>query len=326
MRRRNLLRLLAVTPATWPILPFAQQATKTYRVGLLSTSNPRSAKVWVDFERRMRELGYVEGENWLFDFRDAEGKIGRLPSLAAELVELPVDILVAPGPEAVLRAASQATDTIPIVAMAVNYDPVASGYVESLARPGRNITGVFFMQVTLSTKRLSLLKEIMPELRRVFAIYDVHSADQLHETASAARALGVELRSLELKNPPYDFDQAMATAVHNQAQALVVLSSPVFYRQRHQVTESTLKHRLPAVFLFRFFVEAGGLIAYGANLYEMYRRGVSYVDNILKGADPVDLPMEQPTTFELVVNLKTAESLGLTLPPSILLQASEVIE
>ena len=182
------------------------------------------------------------------------------------------------------------------------------------------------MQVTLSAKRLSLLKEIMPELGRVFALYDVHSADQLNATEVAARALGLELRSLELKNPPYDFDQAMAVAGQNQAQALVVLSSPVFYRQRDQVVESMLKHRLPAIFLFRFFVEAGGLIAYGANLYDMYRRGVTYVDNILKGANPVDLPMEQPTTFELVVNLKTAESLGLTLPPSILLQANDVIE
>jgi putative ABC transport system substrate-binding protein len=171
-----------------------------------------------------------------------------------------------------------------------------------------------------------LLKQAIPELSRVFLLYDAHSPEQLQATEVAAQSLGLELQSLELKNPPYDFDHAMGVAVRDRAQGLVVLSSPAFFRQRSQIVALTVKYRLPEIFLFRFFVEAGELMAYGANLFDMFRHGASYVDKILKGANPAELPVEQPTQFELVVNLKTAEALNLTLPPSILLQATEVIE
>ena len=326
MKRRELITLLACTLVAWPVATFAQRREKVLRIGYLSTASSRNASDFMAFEQGLRKLGYVEGQNWVLEFRNAEGHIDQLPELAMGLASLPVDVIVAPGPEATLRAASEATSIIPIVIIAVNYDPVAKGYIGSLARPGGNITGVFFMQLALSAKRISLLKEALPWLTRVFALYDQHSADQLPPTETASRTLGLELQSLELRDPPYDFDHAMAVAVQNQAQALVILSSPMFYRQRLQVIESMLKHRLPAIFLFHYYVKLGGLMAYGASFTEMGRQAAEYVDRIVKGAKPADLPVEQPTQFELVVNLKTAEALGLTLPPSILLQATEVIE
>jgi putative ABC transport system substrate-binding protein len=326
--QRSRVILLALSILCVPLtIAQAQQTTKVFRVGFLSATTPRSAPPFVAFAQRLRELGYVEGHNVAFAFRSAQGQVERLPDLAAELVQLPVDVLVAPGPEATLHAASRATSTIPIVTMAVNYDPAARGYIDSLARPGGNITGVFFMQLVLSGKRLSLLKEAMPQLTRVFALWDAYSADQLRATeAAAAQFQGLQLQSLELRNPPYDFEDAMRVAKRNHAQALVILSSPEFYRQRTRVAALTVKYRLPAIFLFRFFVQAGGLMSYGADLYEMYRHGATYVAKILQGARPVDLPVEQPTKFTLVINLKTAQRLGLTIPPLLLFQADEVIK
>ncbi len=324
---RSLVILLALSILCVSLTPAqAQQTRKVFRVGYLSATSQRSAPPFVAFAQRMRELGYVEGHNVAFEFRSAQGQVERLPELAAELSHLPVDVLVAPGPEATLRAATQATSVLPIVTMAVNYDPVARGYIDSLARPGGNITGVFFMQLALSAKRLSLLKEAMPQLTRVFALWDAYSADQLRATEAAAQSQGLQLQSLELQNPPYDFEGAMGVAMRNHAEALLILSSPEFYRQRIQVAALTVKYRLPAIFLFRFFVKAGGLMSYGPNLYEMYGHGATYVDKILKGAKPGELPVEQPTKFELAINLKTAQSLGLTIPASLLFQADEVIK
>jgi ABC-type uncharacterized transport system substrate-binding protein len=304
----------------------AQQATKVFRVGLLSTVNPRSAPQFVAFAQRLRELGYVEGHNFAFEFRNAEGQADRLPDLAAELVRLQVDVIVAPGPEATLQAARQATSTIPIVMLAINYDPMARGYIDGLARPGGNMTGVFFLQQELTAKRLELLKEALPQVTRLSALWDVHTADQLRAAEVAAQSLGIQLQSLELRNPPYDFEGAIGVAVRERAQALVVLSSANFLPKRAQIAELAVKHRLPAIFLFREYVEAGGLMAYGANLNDMYQRAASYVDRILKGTKPADLPVEQPTQFELVINLTTAKALGLTLPATFLYQADEVLK
>lgn len=304
----------------------AQPAKKVFRVGyLIAGSTPLSAPIHVAFVQGLRDLGYVEGQNLTLEYRKADGQANRLPGLAAELARLSVDVLVATGSEAVLRAASQATRTIPIVTMAVNYDPIAKGYIDSLARPGGNITGGFFMQLALSAKRLDLLKEALPHLTRVFVLYDVHSADQLPATEAAAQSLGLQLQSLELRHPPYDFDSAMAAAVQARAEALVVLSSPLFYHYRTQVAALTVKHRLPAIFLFGFYVQAGGLMSYGVNMPNMYRDAATYVDKILKGANPADLPVEQPTAFELVINLKTAKQLDITIPPLVLYQATKVI-
>jgi putative ABC transport system substrate-binding protein len=304
----------------------AQQATKVFRVGLLSTVNPRSAPQFVAFAQRLRELGYVEGHNFAFEFRNAEGQAERLADLAAELVRLQVDVIVAPGPEATLQAARHATHTIPIVMLAINYDPVARGYIDGLARPGGNMTGVFFLQLALTAKRLELLKEALPPITRLAALWDAYTADQWRVAEAAAQSLGLQLQSVELRNPPYDFESAIGIAVREGTQALVVLSSPLFFPKRAQIAELAVKHRLPAIFLFREYVEAGGLMAYGANLHDMYRRAAYYVDRILKGTKPADLPVEQPTKFELIINFKTAEALGITIPPMLLFQADEVIK
>jgi ABC-type uncharacterized transport system substrate-binding protein len=304
----------------------AQQAKKVFRVGVLSIINLRSAPQFVAFVQRLQDLGYVEGQNVAFEFRNAEGQAERLADLAAELVRLQVDVIVAPGPEATLQAARQATSTIPTVMLAINYDPIARGYINGLARPGGNITGVFFLQLELTAKRLELLKEALPQVTRVSALWDAYTADQWRATEAAAQSLGVQLQSVELRHPPYDFEGAIGIAVRERAQALVVLSSPLFLPQRAQITEWAVKHRLPAIFLFREYAEAGGLMAYGVNLHDMYRRAAYYVDRILKGAMPADLPVEQPMKFELVINLKTAKALDLTMPPTLLFQADEVIQ
>jgi putative ABC transport system substrate-binding protein len=210
--------------------------------------------------------------------------------------------------------------------VAIDYDPIARGHVASLPRPGGNVTGVFFQQLELTGKRLELLKDVVPQMQRVAVLWDALSADQFPAAAEAARGLGVQLLSLELRHPPaYDVAGAFSAAVRGRADALLILASPLFYRERSQLTALALQHRLPWISASRDSVEAGGLIAYGVNLAHMYRRAAVYVDKILKGTKPADLPVEQPTTFELVINLKTAEALGLTIPPTLLFQAHEVI-
>jgi putative tryptophan/tyrosine transport system substrate-binding protein len=237
-----------------------------------------------------------------------------------------VDIMVTDG-EAAILVAQHATTTIPIV-MAVSSDPVGIGYVASLARPGGNITGLSFMLTEVSGKRLELLQEAVPKLSHVAVLWNPavpSSTLGFKETQTAAHALGLPLQSLEVRGPD-EFDQAFAAMTREHADALVVLSNPLFFGHRRQLAELAVKHRLPAIFLFREYVEAGGLMAYGANLNAMYRRAAYYVDRILKGTKPADLPVEQPVKFELVINLKTAQALDLTIPPTLLFQADEVIK
>lgn len=302
----------------------AQQQADAVRIGQLALGN-RSWSPFQAFERRLSELGYVDDQNIQIEFPDMDGNAELLPKFAAELA-LTVDIFVTSGPEAVLKAARAATATIPIVAMAVNYNPVAKGYVDNLARTGTNVTGVYFMQVTLSAKRLALLKETMPDLKTVAALWDVHTADQFHATQEAATDLEITLLSVKLSDPPYDFEPAIANASKQGAQALVMLTSPLFNSQREKLVAAATAYRLPTIYIFPHYVELGGLMAYGPNLDAMFADAATYVNKIIKGARPTDLPMEQPTVFELVINLKAAEALGLKLPPSILLQATELIE
>jgi putative ABC transport system substrate-binding protein len=312
-----------------PFAATAQRPEKVVRVGLLASSfpSPRSTPFFEAFWDELHRLGYVEGQNLAIEFRTAEGKVERLPALAAELVRLPVDVLVAPGPEATLQAARQATSTIPIVMVAIDYNPIARGYVAGLPRPGGNITGVFFQQLELTGKRLELLKEVVPQMQRVAVLWDAFSADQFRAAEEAARVLGVQVHSLELQNPPaYDFEGAFSAAVQGHADAFWALASPIFYRERRQLTALALKHRLPSISASRDAAEAGGLMAYGLNLADMYRRAASYVDRILKGTRPADLPVEQPTRFELVLNRRTAEALGVTFPPTLLILADEIIQ
>jgi putative ABC transport system substrate-binding protein len=279
-----------------------------------------------DLRQALGELGYVEGQNLVFEFRSAEGHDERLPALAAELVRLPVDLLLATGTPAA-QAAHQATQRIPIV-MAPAGDPVATGLVTSLARPGGNITGVTSVTHQLTGKRLELLREAQPTLARVGVLWWVGDADNelgWREAQEAARALGLAVLSLELRGPE-DFDTAFATATPERADALLVVNSLLVIANRQRIVDFAARSGLLGMYANRRFVQDGGLMSYGANALSLRRRAASQVDRILKGAEPADLPVEQPTTFDFVINLKTAQALGLTIPQHVLLQATEVIQ
>jgi putative ABC transport system substrate-binding protein len=309
-----------------PLGADAPRSGKVVRVGMLNTGQPRSASFVQAFEHRLRELGYVEGQNLVFEFRTAEGRAERLPDLALALVELNLDVLVVTGPEAALRAAQQAASTLPIIVVAIDFDPIARGYIGGLARPGRNITGLFFQQFELTGKRLEFLKHALPELKRVAVFWDAFSADQLPVAEAAAREVGVQLQPIELRQPPYDYPSAFSAAAVGRVEAVLPLTSPVFFRERAHLLALLDTHRLPAIFSHREFVDAGGLMAYGPNFAEMWRRAADYVDRLLQGAKPADLPVEQPRRFEFVINRKTAQALDLTLPPMLLFQADAVIQ
>jgi len=301
----------------------AQQAGKVPRIGILVTANPR---VYDDFVDQLRKLGYIEGQNLALDFRSAEGNYERHPALAVELVKMRVDVIVAAGSEAPVRAARQASATIPVVMIAIDFDPLAHGYVASLARPGGNVTGVFLQQTQLGTKRMELLKASLPKLASVAILWDASAADQFRAAEVAAQSLGLGVQRLDLRSPSYDLPGAFAAAVKEHAGAVFVVTSSLIFRDRVQIAQLAIQNRLPTIFASREWTEAGGLMSYGANLAEMMRQAATYVDKILKGAKPADLPVEQPTKFELVINLKTAKALGLTIPPSLLLRADQVID
>src|SRR5262245_54163137 len=303
----------------------AQPPGTVARVGMLG-GNPRSAVQWVAFEHRLQELGYVEGQNLVLEFRSAEGHAERFPALAAALVQRHLDVLVVPSAQPALRAARQATSTVPIVMIAIDFDPIAQGYIAGLARPGGNITGLVLQQLAVTGKRLEFLKDALPQLTRVAVLWDAFSADELPAAEAAARGLGVHLQPIELRQPPYDYPSAFSAAAAGRAEAVLPLTSPVFFRERTHLLGLLETHRLPAIHHQREFVVAGGLMAYGASVNEAFRRAADYVDRLLHGAKPADLPVEQPTKFELVINLKTAQALGLTMPPSLLLLADEVIQ
>jgi putative tryptophan/tyrosine transport system substrate-binding protein len=278
------------------------------------------------FRHGLRDLGYVEGRNIAIEYRFAEGQADRLPALVAELIRLKVDIMVIDG-TAAIRAAQHATTTIPIV-MALSGDPVGDGLVASLARPGGNITGLSMMIPEVSGKRLELLQEAVPKLSHVAVLWNTDfpgSTLAFKETQTAAHALGLQLQSLEVRSPD-EFDQAFAAMTREHADALVVISNELFFGHRRQLAELTVRHRLPAMFHLREYAEAGGLMAYGADAADMYRRAATYVDKILKGTTPADLPVEEPTKFTFVINLKPAQALGVTLPPHLLYFAEQVIQ
>jgi putative tryptophan/tyrosine transport system substrate-binding protein len=314
---------LALGLLSAPLSSEAQPAAKVPRVGYLSAGAAATSTVEV-FRQRLRELGYKDGQSVVIEERWAEGQVERLPALATELVRLQVQVIFAGGP-APLRAAMQATATIPIVAIDLETDPVAMGFVASLARPGGNVTGVFLDLPELSGKQLELLREAMPGVARVAVLWDPTSAPfPLRALEVAAQALGVTLHILEVRSPD-EFVGAFATMTRGHAEALIVLSSPLYYYQHARLVDLAVQHRLPVMATFREFAQAGALITYGPNLEEMARHAATYVGRILKGATPAELLIERPARFELVVNLKTAEALGLTVPPVILLQAHEVI-
>ncbi len=302
----------------------AQQAGKVYRIGFLAPGSVELVKPWLAaFQQGLRELGYLDGKNTVIERRYAYGKTDLLPELAAELVRLKVDIIVTHGSVAV-RIAKRATRTIPIV-FAVAADPVGNGLVDSLARPGGNVTGLSDFHSNLVPKRLELLKEVVPAAVRVAVLWNLVNARQLKDLQAVAPVLGVTLLPLAFEKPD-DLDRVFAALRKERPDALNVLGYPLVGIYRRQITAFALEHRLPTISTFERFVVAGGLMSYGANFSQMYRRAATFVDRIAKGATPADIPVEQPTRFDLVVNLKTAKALGITFPPSILLRADKVIE
>jgi putative ABC transport system substrate-binding protein len=300
----------------------AQPMGKLPRVGILITANPR---LYDPFVEELRRLGYVDGRDIVLEFRNAEGRIERFPALAADLVRAGVDVILAVS-EASVRAAQQGTTSTPIVIVAIDYDPLALKMVTSLARPGGNVTGVFLQQLEVTAKRIELLKAMLPKLTRLAVLWDPSGADQFKAAEAASVSLGLRVQSLKIRPNPDDLSGAFAGAVRERADAIAVVQTAMLFRERAQIVQMATSHRLPAAFTFREFAETGGLMSYGAHLPDMFRRAAFYVDRILRGAKAGDLPMEQPTTFELVINLKTAKALGVTIPPSLLLRADQVIE
>jgi putative ABC transport system substrate-binding protein len=322
MNRRAFIGTLTGGFLAAPLAAEAQQAGKVYRLGILiPTRQERSGGI----KTALRDLGYVEGQNLIVESRYAESKLDRLPKMARELVQLRVDVIYAVG-LAAIRAAKDATTTIPIV-MYGGVDPVAAGFVTSLARPGGNITGVLILPgSTLAGKKLELLKDVVPRVARIalLAPDDPAFPPQLRETQNAAASLGIKLVVVEVRGG--DYDRAFATMAAERPGALLVAATPTFMSDRKRIIDLAAKHRLPALYEWPEQVQDGGLMSYGSTQPALFQRAATYIDRIFNGAKPADLPVEQPSKFDLVINLKTAKALGLTIPPPLLQRADQVIE
>jgi putative ABC transport system substrate-binding protein len=327
MDRRQLLVVLGTGALAARLASFALAQDKVWRIGMLETvSTTLNAANLGAFRQGLRELGYVEGRNLIIEYRSADGHAERFPDLATELVRLKVDLIVTRGTPAAL-AAKNATRTIPVV-MANAGDPVGSGIVATLARPGGNVTGLSSVPAELDPKRLELIRELVPGGARIAILQNMGSPNnppQWKEIESAARVLGVQPQLLDVRKPE-DLGPAFDAATRQRADGLVVGGEGLFQANRKMIAELAAKHHLPAIYRSMDYIEAGGLMAYGTNYPDLYRRAATYVDKILKGARPADLPIEQPTKFELIINLKAAKALGLTIPQPLLLRADEVIQ
>jgi putative ABC transport system substrate-binding protein len=325
MRRRDFIKgIVGSAISAWPCAGRAQQIAKTRLIGFLIPGF--EASFFSDFFDALAELGWSEGKNVVVERRNAENRVERLPELAAELVHLNVDVIVASGTLGPL-AAKRVTSTIPIV-MAASGDPLGSGLVASLARPGGNVTGMSLMAPDLGGKRLELLKELLPRLARVAVLWNAanpYPQIVFKETQDAGRTLGIAVQSLELRGPD-DFEGAFEAARKQRPDAMITVEDPLTFTYRKRIADFATGQQLPSLHGLREFVAAGGLISYGANIADLYRGAAGYVDKILKGAKPADLPVQQPTKFDLVINLTTAKALRLEVPPSLLTRADEVIE
>ena len=330
MNRRTFISSMTLGLLAAPLAAEAQQAGKVVRIGYLATDLAGAARLTDAFRQGLGDLGYVDGRNVLIEYRDAEGKSQRLPAHAAELATLKVDVIVTAGGTLAALAAKQVTKTVPIVFIGVS-DPVASGVVTSLAKPGGNVTGLSNVNAELVGKRLEHIMQAVPGLSRAVVLWqpgglgERTEREMLKQADDAARALGVRLQLVEAREAA-DLEPAFSEMTRARVDAFTVFPSNMFFIERRRITDLAVKNRLPVVYPLREFVEAGGLMAYGANIADSFRRAATYVDKILKGAKPGDLPIEQPTKFELVINLKTAKALGLTIPPSLLQRADELIQ
>ena len=329
MRVRAVIVLIALSVILAPLAGDAQSTATAARVGLLTGNMATGLHLIEAFREGLRDLGYVEGRNLVLERRDARGELERLPALAAELVSLKIDVLVTTGVDGAL-AGKQATTAVPVVAVVVG-DPVGLGLAASLARPGGNVTGFSNMAPDLVAKCLEQLKHAVPHARRVAVLRhrggfpERVASDVLRNAEAAGRTLGVQLQVVDAGGPN-DLTRAFAEMARGRAEALIVLGSPMFFRARARLVEMAAQNRLPAVYQEREFVQAGGLMAYGPDYVDMFRRAPTYVDKILKGANPGDLPVVQPTKFELIINARTARALGLTISPSLLARAHHIIE
>ncbi|WP_027575682.1 ABC transporter substrate-binding protein [Bradyrhizobium sp. WSM1743] len=322
MRRREFIAVVGAAAVGWPSATRAQ--SRILRVGSVS-GQPRSERFWQGFEQRMAELGYQDGKNFAFDHVQARTAEAFASGYEQLLANKP-DIVIASGTEIALKTALATTRSLPIVMVAVDYDPLAKGYVTSLARPTGNVTGVYLQQIELVVKRLQFVKDAFPNMQAATVFWDQISADQWKAASDASAKLGVRLVGIELRDQPYNYEQALAQAPADHRGNLIVMTSPFFFRDRARLAEFALGHRMASMFSFREWVDVGGLLSYGPSITGMYRRAAEYVDRIARGAKPADLPIEQPTNFEFVVNLKTAKVLGLTISPTLLAGADEVIE
>ena len=324
-RRRHLLVWLAAATVA-PRTALAQQPGRHYRIGYLGPVHPRTESYTAVFEQRLRELGFAEGRNLAIEVRTFGSQGELLPKLAAELARLNCDVLIAPGAEVTLRAMKQTSRDTPIVAIAVDYDLDATGHVDNLSRPGGRITGVTNMQTDLPAKRLQIIAEILPRAKRIAVLADVASAGQLDAAQSAARQLGLMLQVFKFERAPYDLDLAFRAFSEQKAQALLALGSQFFVPARKKITDLALSQRLPSIFHHSLWAEFGGLVSYGPSFADLFRRAAEQVVMIFKGTKPAEMPVEQPTRLELVLNLRTAKAIGITIPQSIMLRADRAIE
>jgi putative tryptophan/tyrosine transport system substrate-binding protein len=327
VKRREFITLLGGAAAAWPLAARAQQAGKIARIGLLgpSLNSPQPIALYQALLAQLRELGFIEGQNLTADYRGLDDPRGPFLN-AMDLTRPQPDLIVVLGPEVALQAVVSASGFVPIVFVAVNFDPLARGYVASIARPGGNITGMVFQQLELAQKQVELLAQAFPERNRLAVLFDAQSIDQFNAAERAAKLLTLQIQPLKLENPPYDLNAAFRQAQMGAAQIVLVLSSPWFIPHMPKIIEIATANRLPTMFINKEYVLAGGLMSYGADFTTMWRRAADYAAKVLKGAKPADLPVEQATKFLLTVNLKTARTIGIELPTSILLRADEVIE
>jgi putative tryptophan/tyrosine transport system substrate-binding protein len=326
MKRREFVTLLAAA-AAWPTTALAQQSGTLIRLGFLgpTLNNPAATVPYEAFRTVLGEGGFREGQNLTIDYQSVDDPRGPFV-VAAELTRSRPDLIVTSGPETSLQAVMGVSGFIPVVMIAINFDPLARGYIASLARPGGNITGFVFQQLELAQKQVELLSQAFPDRTRLAMLFDAQTADQFVAAERTAKLLNLQVQSLRLENPPYDFDAAIRGAASGDAQMLLILSSPFFLPYRARIIDAANAHHLPSMFIARHWAEVGGLMSYGADFSGMYRRAAEYVAKICKGTKAAELPVEQATKFELVVNLKTARAIGIELSTAILLRADEVIE
>ena len=307
----------------WPLMARAQQSTSLH-IGIV-TIQSRTTPIYAAFDQRLRELGHIEGQNLVTDYLNPERQAEGVPGAIKELVRQKVDIIVAPY-ESAVKAAIAASDTIPVVMIGTEYDPLARGYVKTLARPGGRVTGVFLQQIELASKRLQLLKDALPSFEAATMFWDNPSEYQCQATSSIAASFGLQLAGVEMLKQPYDYEGALASAPADNRSILIIPIAPAFYRDRERLAEFAVRHRIASMFAVREFADAGGLISYGPDFPAIFRRVAEYVDRISRGTKPADLPVEQPTKFELVINVKTAKAIGLDIPDKLVALADSVIQ